>query len=318
VAGKGTCRILNHYGPTETTVGSCTFDVGTDVAAFDPRSVPIGRPIANTSAYVVDTRLDPVPPGVAGELFLGGAGVARGYIGQPEQTKERFVSDPFASRPGAKMYRTGDRVRMLGDGNIEFLGRADDQVKIRGFRVEPAEIESALATHPAVRQAAVVPISEEETVVRLVAYLLPTAAHAETGRPSVEELRAHLLTSLPDYMVPSDYAFLDTFPLTPSGKVDRIALRATTALEAAWEAAYVAPRDETEEGVARIWAELLGVERVGAFDDFFALGGNSLMATQVIMRVRRVFGDVPLQAMFIAPTVAGLAEAIKAESNGDR
>jgi amino acid adenylation domain-containing protein len=297
-------RILNHYGPTETTVGCCTFEIGGEVSAASPATVPIGRPIANTCAYIVDTRSSPVPVGVPAELWIGGAGVARGYVNRPDETAQRFVPDPF--RPGGHVYRTGDLARYLPDGDIEFLGRIDQQVKIRGFRVEPGEVEAALARHPSVRQAAVVAREDGNRDPRLVAYFVAST------EPSTEELHTFLAEVLPDFMIPSTYVGLDAMPLTPSGKIDRQALPDPTAVEAARKERYVAPRDEVEEELARIWSELLGVEPVGVFDDFFELGGHSLLATQVIMRARRAFGDVPLQAMFIAPTVAGLAEAIRA------
>jgi amino acid adenylation domain-containing protein len=290
-------EIVNHYGPTETTVGVCTFAVGTDVDDWHPRTVPIGRPLPNAVAYVVDDAGDIVPPGVAGELLLGGAGVARGYVGRPEETAERFVQDRFGD---GRVYRTGDRARYLPDGSIEFLGRFDDQLKIRGYRVEPGEVEGALA-----RQAAVRASEDGAGNARLIAY-------AVTHSPvAAEELHAFLAESLPDYMIPSAIVSLDALPLTASGKVDRLALPDPESLDADREASYVAPRNDVEEEIARIWSELLGVEPVGVFDDFFELGGHSLLATQVIMRVRRVYGDVPLQAMFMSPTPAGLAEVIQ-------
>jgi amino acid adenylation domain-containing protein len=294
--------VVNHYGPTETTVGICTFAVGTDVDGWHPRTVPIGRPLANALAYVVDEAGAVVPPGVAGELLLGGAGVARGYVGRPDETAERFVPDPFGD---GRVYRTGDRARFLPDGSIEFLGRFDDQLKIRGYRVEPGEVEAALARHPAVKQAAVRAV-EDGGNARLVAY-------AVTQSPvGGEELHAFLAQSLPEYMIPSAFVSLDALPLTASGKVDRLALPDPETLDADRAASYVAPRNDVEEQIVGIWSELLGVDRVGVFDDFFELGGHSLLATQVIMRVRRVYGNVPLQAMFMAPTPAGLAEVIQA------
>jgi amino acid adenylation domain-containing protein len=295
-------KIVNHYGPTETTIGSCTFDLTAGAMRRQSATVPIGRPIANSYAYVVDASDELLPPGVAGELLLGGAGVARGYVNRAEETAERFVRDPFGA---GRVYRTGDRARFLPDGTIEFLGRVDDQLKIRGFRVEPGEIEAALAGHPGVRQAAVRASEDAGGNARLVAYAVTTT------EVSSEELHAFLGNSLPDYMIPSAFVSLDSMPLTASGKIDRLALPDPDTLHAGREAHYVAPRDEVEEEITRIWGELLGIERVGVFDDFFELGGHSLLATQVIMRVRRVYGDVPLQAMFMAPTPAGLAEAVR-------
>jgi amino acid adenylation domain-containing protein len=295
-------EIVNHYGPTETTVGSCAFDIGTPVDAWRPRTVPIGRPLPNAVAYVVDETGELVPPGVAGELLLGGAGVARGYAARDEETAERFVPDPFGE---GRVYRTGDRARLLPDGSIEFLGRFDDQLKIRGYRVEPGEVEAALARHPAVTQAAVRAV-EDGGNARLVAYAVTRSA------VSAEELHAFLAESLPEYMIPSAFVSLEAMPLTASGKVDRLALPDPEAIDADRQARYVAPRNDVEAEIARIWSELLGVDQVGVNDDFFELGGHSLLATQVIMRVRRVYGDVPLQAMFMTPTPAGLAEVIQA------
>jgi amino acid adenylation domain-containing protein len=302
------CRILNHYGPTETTVGCCTYLVDRDRRA-DSQTVPIGSPLAGARAYVVDRHLEPVPAGVPGELCIGGAGVAAGYVGQDSDGAARFLEDPFAPGRGARMYRTGDRARRLRDGAIEFLGRVDDQVKIRGFRIEPGEIEAALAAHPAIRQAAVVAEDDEKGGMRLVAYIVAGQV------PPVEELEAFLAQTLPDYMIPSAFATLEALLFTPSGKVDRRALSGLAEVQTRQAAAYVAPRDETEARIADIWRELLGVDRIGVEDDFFALGGHSLLATQAIMRIRREYGDIPLRALLAAPTVASLAEVVRAASN---
>ncbi len=297
--------ILNHYGPTECTIGCCAYEVGQPRA--DAATVPIGRPLAGSTAYVLDRRLEPLAPGIPGELCVGGAGVAAGYIGTAPDAAEStgpFVSDPFSAEPG-RMYRTGDRVRRLHDGTIEFLGRIDDQVKIRGFRIEPGEIETVLARHPAVRQAAVVPEPDDRGELRLVAYI------SASGEPTVDELQAHLSTSLPEYMVPAAFAKLDSLPFTPSGKIDRKALASLATAEMRREAQYVAPRDAIEEQIAGIWSELLGTDQVGVFDDFFALGGHSLLATQAIMRIRREHADIPLRALLAAPTVATLADVVR-------
>jgi amino acid adenylation domain-containing protein len=311
VLAAGRCAVLNHYGPTETTVGSLTFAVGPD-GAGDGRAatVPIGRPIANTQVYILDARGNPVPVGVAGELFIGGAGVARGYLRQPEQTAQRFVPDPFAGTPDAWLYRTGDRARYLPDGTVEFLGRADDQVKIRGFRVEPAEVEAALCRHPQVRQAAVV-AREDRGDRRLVAYVVPADGLARPGAAGADELRGFLRQQLPDYMVPAAFQVCDALPLTPNGKIDR---RRLTDLEYGpppGEKPFVAPRDAVEETLAAIWQEVLGAERVGVDDDFFDLGGHSLLATQVISRIlSRLEVQLPLRTIFETPTVAGLAATV--------
>ena len=294
------CRILNHYGPTETTVGTCTFEV--DSGSRQGATVPIGTPLPGTHAYVVDRQLRLVPPGVPGELCIGGVGVARGYVGRPDETAARFVPDPFADEPDARMYRTGDRVRALADGSIEFLGRVDDQVKIRGYRVEPGEVERVLAAHPAVRQAAVVARADADGGNELLAYVV----HARDA--STDELQRFLRDSVPAYMVPSRFVRVDALPLTPSGKIDRRSLPDPGELER--EVEYVAPRTPLEEELARIWEDLLGVERVGVNDDFFALGGHSLLATQAVIRIRNAVADIPLHSLFNAPTVAALAQAI--------
>jgi acyl carrier protein len=305
VKATGTCRVLNHYGPTETCVGSCTFDTAADVSAWKPASVPIGRPIANATVYVLDRHLEPAPAGVAGDLFIGGVGVSRGYCNRPEATAAAFLADPFVGGD-ARLYRTGDRARSLGDGSLEFLGRQDGQVKIRGYRVETGEVESVLRKHPNVQRAAVVVREDVPGDHRLVAYVVSQSLPA----PTDEELRGFLAEYLPSHMTPSAVMSLDALPLTPNGKLDRAALPAPDEA-AAGRRQYVAPRSETETLVAGIWEELLGLERVGVDDDFFELGGHSLLATQVIARLRKAF-DVQLavHALFTTPTVAGLAEAV--------
>jgi amino acid adenylation domain-containing protein len=298
------CRILNHYGPTETTVGSCTMIVDDGPGQYAPATVPIGRPIANTACYIVDGRGRPTPTGVVGALFISGAGVARGYVGQEELTAERFVTDPFEAVAGGRMYSTGDLARWLPDGTIEFLGRADEQVKIRGFRVEPAEIEEALRRLPAVREAAVVAREEASGDKRLVGYVV------SDGSVSSEQLRAHVAEWVPDFMVPSAFALLDELPRTPSGKIDRLALPEPEAAAASAEE-FVAPRTPMEEKVAAIWADVLNVQQVGIHDDFFALGGHSLLATQIVAQIRTDFSvELPLHSLFSSPTVESLAAAV--------
>jgi amino acid adenylation domain-containing protein len=300
------CRILNHYGPTETTVG-CTTYLVEDGPRSDSLTVPIGFPLAGARTYVLDARLEPVPAGVPGELCIAGAGVAAGYLAGAEGSNDKFVADPLATADDGKgrMYRTGDRVRRLRDGAIEFLGRLDDQVKVRGFRIEPGEIEATLGAHPAIRGVAVSTEDDERGGLRLVAYIVAPEA------PAVEELRAFLGETLPDHMIPSAFRTVEALPLNASGKIDRRALAGLAEVQARREAEYVAPRDEVERQIAEIWAELLGVERVGALDDFFALGGHSLLATQATMRIRRLYGEIPLRALLAAPTVAALAEVIR-------
>jgi amino acid adenylation domain-containing protein len=295
------CRIMNHYGPTETTVGSAALALEDRPSAYASASVPIGRPISNTRCYVLDERGEPVPVGAPGRLFIGGAGVADGYVGRPELTAERFLVDPFAA--GGRMYDSGDLVRRLPDGTLEFLGRRDEQVKIRGFRVEPTEVETVLRQHAGVAAAAVVAVGDGDDV-RLVAYCVLRPATSQ------EELRRYLAEWLPDYMIPSAFVTVESLPLTDSGKVDR---RALTTLETAGAAAgaYVAPRTAVEEVVAAIWADVLGLEQVSVEGDFFALGGHSLLATQVVAQVRTDFAiDLPLHSLFMYPTVAALSAEI--------
>ncbi|MBV9772347.1 MAG: amino acid adenylation domain-containing protein, partial [Gemmatimonadetes bacterium] len=288
--------LWNLYGPTETTVWSTTHRVAEGGAP------PIGEPVDGTRAYVLDWHGNPVPVGVPGELHIGGAGVARGYHRRPELTADRFLPDPFAAGPGARAYRTGDRVRRRPDGTLEFLGRADQQVKVRGFRIEPGEIEAALRAHPGVREAVVGVREDASGDRRLVGYVVP----APGVTTSAAELRGHLAARLPDYMVPGAIVTLDALPLTPSGKVDRRALPAPDPLPGS--DADAAPRTPTEEIVAGIFAGVLRLERVGAHDDFFALGGHSLLATQAATRVRAAFGtELPQRVFFQRPTVAGLA-----------
>ncbi|HKV08204.1 MAG TPA: amino acid adenylation domain-containing protein, partial [Thermoanaerobaculia bacterium] len=298
VPGAG-FRLMNHYGPSESSVVTTVAPV---LSGENGRMPPIGRPIDGTRVYVLDREGQPVPVGVPGELFVGGAGLARGYLARPDLTAERFVPDPFTGEPGARFYRTGDLVRWLPNGNQDFLGRLDHQVKVRGLRIELGEIEAVLARHPAVREAAVL-LREDG---RLAAYVA-----VEEPRPAEGSLRAFLAERLPDYMVPSAFVLLEALPLSPNGKVDRRAL-AGIAPEAVAEQAPVAPRSPLEEALAGFFREVLGGERVGVHDDFFALGGHSLAATQVLSRVRGVFGvDLPARRLFEAPTVSRLARAVE-------
>ena len=299
----GECRILNHFGPTETTVGSCTYLLDEAAPEYPTATVPIGTPIANTCCYVLDKRGRCVPEGVPGELHIGGRGVASGYVRRPDLTAERFLPDPF--RGEGHMYATGDLVRRLPDAALEFLGRKDDQIKIRGFRVEPAEIEGALRAHAAVREAAVIARDEARGERRLVAYVVTS------GQVQIEQLRTHLAAWVPDYMVPSAFVLLDGLPLTPSGKLDRLALPEPESAGGKNTTSYVAPRTPVEESLAAVWAEVLGLERVGVEDDFFALGGHSLLATQIVAQIRSDYSiNLPLHALFTSPTVAALSQQI--------
>jgi amino acid adenylation domain-containing protein len=298
-------QLHNLYGPTEATIDvSCW----TCQREGNQRLIPIGRPMANTQLYVLNAQLQPVPIGVTGELYIGGASLARGYLNRPELTAEAFIPHPFSNTPGARLYKTGDIARYLPDGNLEFLGRTDNQVKIRGYRVELGEVETTLEHHPAIRQAVVLARQDTPGDRRLVAYCTPHRGCI----PDIRELRGFLRTKLPDYMVPAAFVVLDALPLTPHGKVDRQALLAPDqALPPLFEA-FVALRTPIEELLAGIWASVLKVESVGIHDNFFALGGHSLLAVQVMSRLRKVFQvDVPLRALFDAPTVAGLARHVE-------
>jgi amino acid adenylation domain-containing protein len=302
------CEILNHYGPTETTVGSLTLKLKDyDWKQAKLGSIPIGRPVANTQVYVLDQNLQPVPIGVTGELYIAGAGVTAGYLGQAEKTAERFISSPFATDADAKMYRTGDLARYRADGNIEFLGRGDDQVKVRGFRIELGEIEAVLARHEAVKQAVVLAREDEQGDKRLLAYVVLSREQNTSG----EELRAYLKQQLPDYMVPQAVVILPKLPLNANGKLDRKALPDPEQVQSK---VYVAPRTPTEQTIAEIWAEVLRKDKskIGVDDNFFDLGGHSLLATQVISRIRSQFCvEVAMRAVFEHPTVEGLACAVE-------
>lgn len=303
-------ELYNHYGPTETTVGSLVFQEWT---AEDRHLAltPLGRPLANTRVYVLDNHMQVVPSGIVGELYIAGAGLARGYFAQPDRTAERFLPDLFASEPGSRMYKTGDLVRYQSAGNLEFVGRNDEQVKIRGYRIEPGEIEAILLQHPAVREALVVAQEETPGEKRLVAYILPRDSR-ESEQALRAALRAHMNARLPVYMHPSRIIQREAFPLTAHGKVDRRALAATR-IEAQpeRETLFVAPRNSVEEALVQIWADVLHLQQVGVCDNFFEIGGHSLFATQIFSRVRECFQiRLPLRTLFEAPTIAALAEAI--------
>jgi amino acid adenylation domain-containing protein len=290
--------VWNMYGPTETTIWSSVGRVESD-------EVTIGLPIANTRMYVLDRYKESVPRGVVGELWIGGDGVARGYLNRAELTGERFVEDPF--HKGGRMYRTGDLARQLPDGRLECLGRVDNQVKIRGYRIELEEIEAALSSHHSVRECVVAAVKEHSNDGRLAAYVVPRdARHA-----AIEDLRAHCKSLLPNYMIPSVFAFLDAIPLTPNGKVDRNRLPAFEVKLPDQTVEYVPPRNRVEGIMAEIWAGVLEVEKVSVFDNFFELGGHSLAATRLIARLNTAFEvDVPLKSIFIEPTIAGMSKHI--------
>ncbi len=301
-------RLVNMYGITETTVHV------TYMALNGTSATPlcIGRPLADLSAYVLDRHRNPVPVGVTGEMWIGGAGVTRGYLNRPQLTEERFVADPFSDRPGARLYRTGDLARYLPDGQLEYLGRNDEQVKLRGFRIELGEIEARLAQHEGVHHTVVLAREDAAGSRQLVAYYTVRSDLAEpAAAPDAERLRAYAGTVLPDFMVPSAYVRLDTLPLTANGKLDRRALPAPDA--AAYAAGvYEAPRGDTEIALAAIWCELLQLEQVGRNDNFFALGGHSLLAINVIERMRQAGLHTDVRALFNAQTLAALAAAVSA------
>ncbi|WP_219097304.1 amino acid adenylation domain-containing protein [Pseudomonas sp. UMAB-40] len=294
-------ELFNEYGPTEATVWAAVHRCSSE----DVDPVPIGRPIANARVYLLDVHGVPVPLGAVGEMYIGGAGVARGYLNLAELTAERFLLDPFAGKPDARMYKTGDLARYLPNANLVFLGRNDDQVKIRGLRIEPGEIAARLSGHPAIREA-VVEVQGVDPDKRLVAYVV---AQPEAGLSLAGRLRDYLSECLPDYMVPSAFVLIERLPLTPNGKLDRKALPAPEG-ESFVHEVYEAPQGETETILAALWSELLGVEQVGRHDHFFALGGHSLMAVQLMQRVRRYGLECSLSDIFDHPRLAHLASRI--------
>ncbi len=305
-AGGARVRWVNTYGPTEASVIASAYEPNPKKAL--PDNLPIGRPIANVRLYVVDAEMEPVPVGTAGELLIGGPGVARGYLNHPELTAAKFVADPFGVSADARLYRTGDMVRYLPDGNLEFVGRIDFQVKIRGFRVELGEIESVLEKHPGVAQA-VVAAREGNGQKQLVAYVVAAAG----SRVGAAELRDYVKKQLPEYMAPASVVFLESLPLTPNGKVDRRALP-EPAVEAGTGEGFVAPRDEFEKKMADLWAQVLGRPAIGARDNFFDLGGHSLLALRLTSRVEREFGKkLTLTALLQAPTVEELVRLVRKE-----
>jgi len=298
-------ELHNLYGPTEAAVDvtywACERESKRQI-------VPIGRPIANMQMYLLDEHLNRVPVGVSGELYIGGIGLGRGYLHRRELTAEKFIASPFDHKPGARLYKTGDIARYLSDGSIEYLGRNDHQVKIRGFRIELGEIEAVLGTHPAVHECVVVVQADASGNKYIIAYIVLEGEQMPGG----DELRTLLKQKLPEYMIPSTFMILDALPLSPNGKLDRNALPAPDSEKSLRETSRVAPRTPLEEELASIWRQILNIEQVGVYDDFFEIGGHSLLVTQVIARVRDTCHvDLPLQVMFKTPTIAALAEAIE-------
>jgi amino acid adenylation domain-containing protein len=306
-------RLINLYGASEASDDTTWYD--TSVAPCDLSSVPIGCPIANTQVYVLDQHLQPLPIGVPGELYVGGAGLTRGYLNRPKLTAERFIPHPFSHEPGARLYKTGDVVRYRPDGNLEYLYRLDHQVKLRGIRIELGEIEAVLAQHPAVLEAVVIAHKDTPEEPRLIAYVVL----AQKPGPTVRELRRFLAMKLPSGLVPATFVILETLPLTPSGKVNRQALPVPGPVRPDLEDLYVAPRTAIERQVTAIWCHLLALERIGIHDNFFELGGHSLLAMQLLSRVRdATHVEVSLLSFFETPTVAGLASIIATVGQTDR
>jgi acyl carrier protein len=310
LAGSRTARFYNVYGPTECTVDTAV----TRISEQASRPV-IGKPISNVKVYVLDRFMQPLPLGVSGELYVGGAGLARGYVHRADQTAECFVPDPWSGISGGRLYRTGDLARWRKDGSLEFLGRIDRQVKVRGYRIELGEIEAALAEHSALQNAAVI-VHDRHGEKRLAAYLV---ARAGAGQPATEELRSSLKQRLPDFMIPASFTFLESLPLNRSGKLDQAALPAPPEPAACPDEDYAAPRTPTEDLLAGIWAEVLRIDRVGVNDNFFELGGHSLLVMQVISRIRSVFGvELPVRRIFLSSELAGLAGDIDTELQSGR
>ncbi|MBW1713791.1 MAG: amino acid adenylation domain-containing protein, partial [Deltaproteobacteria bacterium] len=299
-------RLLNLYGSSEVSADVTWFD--TSSMSSQSESVPIGRPLANTQIYLLDRYLNPVPRGVPGAIYVGGDGLARGYFNRPDLTEEMFIPDPFSDEPGARLYKTGDLGRYLADGNIEFLGRTDHQVKIRGFRIELGEIKATLADHPAVKEAVVVSREDQSGDKSLAAYVV-----LDQERPSPGQLRDFLKEKLPEYMVPSAFVTLEEMPLTPNGKIDYQSLPAPDLSSLSTQPSR-APQGELEIQLAKLWEQVLGVQPIGADDNFFGLGGHSLLAVTLLARMEKIFGrELPLLTLFQAPTVAQMAGILRQE-----
>ena len=303
-------RLINGYGPTEGTTFTTTYEIPRDWDGSNHPSVPIGRPLANTRCHILDDGMKPVPPGIPGELFIGGDGLALGYRDRPELTSERFVPDPFNAGSGHQLYRTGDLVRWLPDGNMEFLARLDRQVKLRGFRVELAEIELTLTKHASVKDAIAMPYEAGEGDTRLVAYITTEARKAM----DLGELRSHLQRTLPDYMIPAAFVVLESFPLTSNGKIDRQALpRPDFGVMVTGRPTFAEPTTPSERLVVQVWSGLLGIKHIGIHDHFFELGGHSLLAMRVVAQLNTQLSiHVPLRGLFEHPTVKDLARWLDA------
>nr|QEO74875.1 condensation domain-containing protein [uncultured bacterium] len=297
------CQLFNHYGPTETTVGVMTYHVVPGSLSPHMTIVPIGRPLANIQIYILDRYLQPVPIGVTGELHIGGVALGRGYVNRPELTAENFIPDPFSDMPGGRLYKSGDLARYLPNGNVDFLGRIDQQIKVRGYRIEPGEVIAALLHHPGVREAAVAAREDESGNKRLVAYIVPKSSDTFITR----ELRSFLKNKLADYMTPSAFVVMESFPHTPQGKLDVKSLPGLDHLEDERPSTYTAPRDTREEVFARIWSAVLGVKDVGIHENFFELGGDSILAIQIVSRVSEAGLHITPRQLFEHQTIAELA-----------
>ncbi|MBW4457213.1 MAG: amino acid adenylation domain-containing protein [Nostoc indistinguendum CM1-VF10] len=308
---KPSCQILNHYGPTEATVGVLIYPIKGEPIRDKSETVPLGRPLANTQVYILDNHLRPVPIGVPGELYIGGAGLAWGYLNRPDLTAERFILNPFSQKTEARLYKTDDLVRYLPDGNIEYLGRIDQQVKIRGFLIDLGEIEAVLGQHPALQEAVVMAREDVPGNKRLVAYVVP---HLKSA-PTFSDLRRFLKKKLPEYMMPATFVMLQALPLTPNGKVDRRALPAPNTDRPELQEAFVAPRDTLELQLAQIWESVLDVRPIGVTDNFFNLGGHSLLAVRLMAQIHQQFGqNLSLATLFQAATIEQLASTLRKPS----
>jgi acyl carrier protein len=308
-------QLINGYGPHETTTFACCYSIPRQLPK-DIRSIPIGRPIGNTQIYILDRHNNPVPVGLAGELHIGGAGLARGYLHRPELTNEKFIAHPFSEELGARLYKTGDLARFLPDGTVEYLGRQDQQVKLRGFRIELGEIEALLGRHPGIREAAVIAHQNQRGEKRLVAYIVPQRKQ----KLPITELRHFLSEQVPEYMVPSDFLFLDAIPLTPNGKLDTHRLPALESTRRTVEENYVPPTQMAHYQLIEIWEDLLDARPIGIRDNFFHLGGHSLLAARLIDKIEQVFKkQISLATLFSGPTIEQLANALKRpEDTGSR
>jgi amino acid adenylation domain-containing protein len=305
-------QLFNAYGPTEAAVWATVAEL-----SDDSEKPSIGRPIANTQVYILDSHLQPVPIGVPGELYIGGDGLARGYLNQPELTTQQFIPNPFSHKPETRLYKTGDLACYRSDGNIEFLGRIDEQVKIRGFRIELGEIEAVLNQHPAVRETVAIAKEDVSGNKRLVTYIVPNQEHLPTvgAQGLAPLLRCFLKEKLPEYMIPAAFVMLETLPHLPNGKVDRRALERLSIDQSKLGKDFIAPRTPTEEAIAKIWADVLKRDRVGIRDNFFELGGDSLLAVHLMAQIHKQFErELPLSTLFLTPTVEGLATTLGQEA----